>query len=105
AKRFAFRGPVTAVDADAGTLTAKLNRVTPFLRRSWHKERQFMVAANARIWVMKDGQPVRATLADVMVGDRITAQGTRHHRVGSKSVFKIRWMVVRHAAVPAPVTL
>ncbi len=104
-KRFAFRGPVTAVDADAGTLTAKLNRVTPFLRRSWHKERRFMVAANARIWVMKDGLPVRATLADVVVGDRIIAQGTWHLRVGARHDFKIRWMVVRHAAVPAPATL
>ncbi len=105
AKRFAFRGPVTAVDADAGTLTAKLNRVTPFLRRSWHKERRFMVAANARIWVMQDGLPVRVTLADVVVGDRITAQGTWHRRVGTRHVFKIRWMIVRHAAVPAPATL
>jgi hypothetical protein len=104
-KRFAFRGPVTAVDAAAGTLTAKLNRVTPFLRRSWHKERRFMVAANARIWVMQDGLPVRASLADVVVGDRITAQGTWHRRVGTRHVFKIRWMIVRHAAVPAPATL
>ena len=105
-KRFAFRGPVTAVDKGAGTLTAKLNRVTPFLRRSWHKERRFMVAANARIWVMQqDGPPVRATLADVEKGDRITAQGTWHRRVGMRHVFKIRWMLVRHAAAPAPATL
>ncbi len=103
-KRFAFRGPVTAVDADAGTLTARLNRVTRVLHRAYHKRLGFTVTANARIWVMEDGLPVRATLADVVVGDRITAQGTWQRRVGSKPVFKIRWMVVRHAAVPAPVT-
>jgi hypothetical protein len=103
-KRFAFRGRVTAVGADAGTLTARLNRVTLVLRRAYHREFGFKVAENARIWVMKEGAPVSATLAGVVVGDRITAQGTWHRRVGARPVFRIRWMVVRHAAVPAPVT-
>ncbi len=103
-KRFAFRGPVTAVDADAGTLTVRLNRVSRILHRAYHKRLAFTVATNARIWVMEDGLPVRATLADVVVGDRVTAQGTWQRRIGHRPVFKIRWMVVRHAAVPAPVT-
>lgn len=103
-KRFAFRGRVTAVDADAGTLAARLNRVSLVLRRAYHKVFRFKVAENARIWVMEEGAPVSATLADVVIGDRIAAQGTWHRRAGARPVFKIRWMVVRHAAVPAPVT-
>lgn len=101
---FSFRGRVTAVNADAGTLTARLNRVSSVLRRAYHRRLAFEVVANARIWIMEDGLPVRATLADVVVGDRVTAQGTWRHRAGSRSVFKIRWMIVRHADVAAPVT-
>ncbi len=38
---FSFRGPVTAVDADAGTLTARLNRVSSVLRRAYHRRLAF----------------------------------------------------------------
>jgi hypothetical protein len=95
-KRFAFRGPVTAVDATAGTLTARMNRVTRALSPYYHATCDFAVAADARIWVMKDGWPVRATLADVVVGDRVSAQGGADRSVPSAPVFTIRWMVVRH---------
>jgi len=101
-RRFAFRGPVTAVDAGAGTLTATVNRVTRALSPYYHGSRDFMVARDARIWVMKDGWPVRATLGDVLVGDRVYAQGGADRSIPSVPVFTIRWMVVRHA--PAPVT-
>ena len=59
-KRFAFRGPVTAVDAAAGTLTARMNRVTRALSPYYHATCDFVVAPDARIWVMKDGWPVKA---------------------------------------------
>ena len=52
---------------------------------------------------MKNGWPVRATLADVVVGDRVYAQGGADRSTPSAPVFTIRWMVVRHAAT-APVT-
>jgi hypothetical protein len=101
-KRFAFRGPVTAVDAVAGTLTVRMNRVTRALSPYYRATCDFVVAPNARIWMMKDGWPVRATLADVVVGDRVSAQGGADRSVPSVPVFTIRWMVVRH--VTAPVT-
>lgn len=102
-KRFAFRGPVTQIDADARTLTATMNRVTRALSPYYHRTCDFVVAQDARIWVMKEGWPVRATLADVVVGDRVYAQGGADRSTPSAPVFTIRWMVVRHA-VPAPVT-
>ena len=95
-KRFAFRGPVTAVDAAAGTLTARMNRVTRALSPYYHATCDFVVAPDARIWVMKDGWPVRASLADVVVGDRVYAQGGADRSIPSAPVFTIRWMVVRH---------
>jgi hypothetical protein len=101
-KRFAFQGPVTAVDPSAGTLTARMNRVTRALSPFYHQEQAFVVAPHAHIWVMKAGWPVKATLADVMVGDRVFAQGGADRSVPSAPVFTIRWMIVRHA--PSPVT-
>jgi hypothetical protein len=99
--RFAFRGPVTAVNAAAGTLTAKMNRVTRALSPYYHATCDFVVAPEARIWVMKDGWPVRATLSDVVVGDRVYAQGGADRSTPSAPVFTIRWMVVRHATEAA----
>ena len=99
-KRFAFRGPVTDVDATAGTLTATMNRVTRALSPYYHAACDFVVATNARIWVMKNGWPARATLADVVAGDRVYAQGSADRGTPSAPVFTIRWMVVRHAAAP-----
>ena len=101
-KRFAFRGPVTAVNATAGTLTATMNRVTRALSPSHHASCDFVVARDARILVMKDGWPVRTALADVVVGDRVYAQGGADRSTPSTPVFTIRWMMVRHAA-PATV--
>jgi hypothetical protein len=97
-RRFAFRGPVTAVDATAGTLTATMDQVTRALSPYYHASCDFAVAKDARIWVMKNGWPVRATLADVVMGDRLYAQGGADRRVPSAPAFTIRWMVVRHAA-------
>jgi hypothetical protein len=104
-KRFAFRGPVTAVDAVAGTLTATMNRVTRALSPSYHRSCDFVVARDARIRVMRNGWPVRATLADVLVGDRIYAQGGADRGIPSAPVFTIRWMAVRHPTVPVVPTL
>ncbi len=100
-RRFAFRGPVTAVDAAARTLTARMNRVTRALSPCYQRTCDFAVAADARIWVLKDGWPVRATLADVVVGDRVYAQGGADRSIPSAPVFTIRWMVVRHAPTAA----
>jgi hypothetical protein len=99
-KRFAFRGPVTAVDAAAGTLTATMTRVTRGLSPFYHAACDFVVAPDARIWVMKDGWPVRAELADVVVGDRVYAQGGADRATPSAPVFTIRWMVARHTTAP-----
>jgi hypothetical protein len=100
-KRFAFRGPVTAVDAAAGTLTARMNRVTRALSPYYHATCDFVVAPDARIWVMKDGWPVKTALADVVIGDRVYAQGGADRSVPSVPVFTIRWMVVRHVTATA----
>lgn len=100
-RRFAFRGPVTAVDAAAGTLTARMNRVTRALSPYFHATCDFVVAPDARIWVMKDGWPVKTALADVVVGDRVYAQGGADRSVPSAPVFTIRWMVVRHVTAMA----
>jgi hypothetical protein len=97
-RRFAFRGRVTAVDATAGTLTATMNRVTRALSPSYHASCDFVVASDARIWVMRDGWPVRAALADVAVGDRVYAQGGADRSIPSAPVFTIRWMIARHVA-------
>jgi hypothetical protein len=97
-RRFAFRGPVTAVDAIAGTLTATMDKVTRALSPYYHGPCSFVVAPSARIWVMKNGWPVKATLADVVAGDRVEAQGGANRSIPSVPVFTIRWMVVRHAA-------
>lgn len=102
-KRFAFRGPVTAVDATAGTLAATMVRVTRALSPYYHAACAFVVAPNARLWVMKNGWPVRATLADVVAGDTVYAQGGADRSTPSAPVFTVRWMTVRHAAT-APVT-
>jgi hypothetical protein len=97
-RRFAFRGPVTAADATAGTLTATMGQVTRALSPYYHASCDFAVAQDARIWVMKNGWPVKATLAEVVVGDRLYAQGGADRSIPSAPVFTIRWMVVRHTA-------
>ena len=74
-----------------------MNRVTRALSPYYHATCDFVVAPDARIWVMKDGWPVKATLADVVVGDRVYAQGGADRSMPSAPVFTIRWMVVRHA--------
>ena len=102
-KRFAFRGPIKAVDAQALTLTAHLNLVTRVLSPYWHTDKAFPVAPGARIWVMKHGWPVKATLADVKVGDRVLAQGSVDRTDPAAPVFTIKWMLVRHP-VPKPAT-
>jgi hypothetical protein len=100
-RRFAFRGEVTAVDAAAGTLTARLDKVTRALSPSYHSTCTFQVAPGARLWVMKNGWPAKAALTDVVVGDRVFAQGGADRTVPSLPVFTIRWMLVRHAATAA----
>ena len=99
-KRFAFRGPVTAVDATAGTLSARLDMVTRVLSPFYHSEFGFTVAPNVHVWVMKGGWPVKAALADVVAGDRVTAQGGVDRSDPAAPVFTIRWMLVRHVAAP-----
>ena len=61
----------------------------------------FQVAPDARLWVMKNGWPVKTALTDVVVGDKVFAQGGADRSVPSLPVFTIRWMVVRHAATAA----
>lgn len=102
-KRFAFRGPVVVVNAGAGTLSAHLNLVTRVLSPYYHTDLGFTVAPNARVWVMKDGRPVKATLADVAARDRVYAQGGVDRSDPAAPVFTIRWMVVRHVAAPVSV--
>ena len=102
-KHFAFQGAVTAVDANTGQLTATMARVTRALSPYYNGSCSFTVAPTARIWVMKNGWPVRSTIADVVVGDRVSAQGGADRSVPSAPVFTIRWMVVRHAPA-TPVT-
>lgn len=101
--RFACRGPVTAVDAAAGTLSAKLNQVTRALSPYYHTEYGFALAPDVRVIVMKGGWPVKAALAEVTVGDRVTAQGGVDRSDPAAPVFTIRWLLVRH--VGAPVTV
>ncbi len=103
-RRFAFRGAVTAVDPAAGTLTASLDKVTRALSPYYRSTCTLRVAPNARLWVMKNGWPAKAALTDVVVGDKVYAQGGADRSVPSLPVFTIRWMVVRHA-VAAGVTL
>jgi hypothetical protein len=103
-KRFAFRGPVTAVDATAATLSARLNMVTRVLSPYYHSELGFAVAPKVHVWVMKGGWPVKAALTDVVVGDRISAQGGVDRTDPAAPVFTIRWMLVRHVATPTTVT-
>ena len=100
-RRFAFRGEVTAVDAAAGTLTAKMAKVSRALSPYYHGTCTFQVAPGARLWVMKNGWPQKAQLADVVVGDRVSAQGSADRSIPSLPVFTIRWMVVRHVATAA----
>ncbi len=100
-RRFAFRGEVTAVDAAAGTLTAKMAKVSRALSPYYHGTCTFQVAPGARLWVMKNGWPQKAQLADVVVGDRVSAQGSADSSIPSLPVFTIRWMVVRHVATAA----
>jgi hypothetical protein len=102
-KRFAFRGPVIGVDAVAGTLSAHLNQVTRVLSPYYHTDLGFRVAPDARVWMMKNGWPVRATLAEVKAGDRVSAQGSVDRSVPATPVFTIRWMVARHVAAPVTV--
>jgi len=60
------------VDAVAGTLSAHLSLVTRLLSPFYHTDPGFTVAPGARVRVMKNGWPVKATLADVVVGDRVS---------------------------------
>ena len=72
---FACCGPAVAVDAVAGTLSAHLSLVTRVLSPFYHTDPGFTVAPGVRVRVMKNGWPVKATLADVVVGDRVFAHG------------------------------
>jgi hypothetical protein len=98
-KHFGFRGPVTAVDAAAGTLSAHLNAVTRALRTSLGTDFAFKVAAKARIFAIKDGKRAHITLADVNVGDKITAFGAVNRKDPNAPVFTIWWLLVRVPAV------
>jgi hypothetical protein len=59
-RAFPFRGSITTIDRESGTLTLK----------GKEKARQFRVTSGTRI--IKDGQP--ATLADAKVGDEVGGQ-------------------------------
>jgi hypothetical protein len=100
-RRFAFRGEVTAVDAAAGTLTANLDKVTRALSPYYQGSCAFRIAPDARLWVMKNGWPAKIALTDVVVGDKVYAQGGADRSVPSLPVFTVRWMLVRHAATGA----
>ena len=103
-KRFAFLGPVTASDASAGTLSATLNQVTRVLSPFYHSDFGFVVAPDARLWVMKDGRPVKAALGEILVGYRVYAQGGVDRTDPAAPVFTIRWLLARHTATPVTVT-
>lgn len=97
---FACCGPAVAVDAVAGTLSAHLSLVTRVLSPFYHTDPGFTVAPGARVRVMKNGWPVKATLADVVVGDRVCAHGGVDRSDPAVQVLTIRWMTVRHVAAP-----
>ena len=59
-RAFPFRGSITAIDHEAGTITLK----------GKEKARQFRITGGTRI--LKDGQP--ASLADAKVGDEVGGQ-------------------------------
>jgi len=93
-KRFAFRGHVTAVDASANKLTARLTEVTWRLSPAVRREVTFNVAGDAHIWLFRGGWPVKTTLADVDVGARVLARGVA---AAADPSLTIHWLLVRHA--------
>ena len=74
-----------------------MNRVTRALSPYYKSTCDFVVAPNARIWETDGVWLKKATLADVVVGDRLHAQGVADRSTPSAPVFTIRWMIVRHA--------
>jgi hypothetical protein len=101
-KWFAFRGPVKSVDAAAGTLVARARLVTRGLWDVVGTDTTFAVAPTARIVTWRNGQPVVLTLADVVAGDRVLAQGSIDRTDSATPVFTIHWMRVWE---PAPAAM
>jgi hypothetical protein len=93
-KWFAFRGPLKSIDATAGTLVAKPLRVTRGLWDVIGVKTPFVVAPNARIFTWVAGKPVVLTLADLVPGEHVLAQGSIDRSVPTAPVFTIKWMRV-----------
>lgn len=98
--KFMAKGTVTAVDAEAGTLTMLVwrgnRRVHPYLGT----ELTMMVAPDARIREVTPDGCVTITLADVTVGDRVMAKGRVDRTDPTAPVFTARWLRVMTPAPP-----
>lgn len=92
--RFACRGPVVSLDADARTIVVRLRLVTRALWRDLGKDFMFVVAPDAKIFTARDGVFTPLTLADVTAGRRVTAQGVIDRSAPDAPVFRIKWMRV-----------
>jgi hypothetical protein len=93
-KWFACRGPLKAVDATAGTIVVRPLVVTRGLWDVLGVKTTFVVAPHARIFTWSAGKPVVLTLADLVAGERVLAQGSIDRSVPATPVFTIKWMRV-----------
>jgi len=93
-KWFAFRGPLKSIDATDSTLVARPLRVTRGLWDVIGTKTPFVVAPNARIFTWTGGKPVVLTLAELVPGERVLAQGAIDRSVPTAPVFTIKWMRV-----------
>ena len=93
-KWFACRGPLKAVDATAGTVAVRPLVVTRGLWDVVGAKTTFVIAPHARIFTWSAGKPVVLTLADLVAGERVLAQGSIDRSAPAAPVFTIKWMRV-----------
>jgi hypothetical protein len=101
--KFELVGKVTAVDADAGTVTIKVKAGTRTVRAYRGKEATMGFTATAKIWLLTDPEATAIAVGDVPVGAKVKARGVVDRADPAKPVFTIKNLKVHPLPVEEPV--
>jgi len=101
--RFACRGPLVSVDSAAGSVVVHLHLVTRALWDQLGTDFTLKVAGDATVFTVKDGAVTPITLADIVAGQRLSAQGVIDRTDADNPVFTIKWLRILPVAAPVPV--
>jgi len=94
---------VGIIDRAAGSVVVHLHLVTRALWDQLGTDFTLKVAGDATIFTVKDGAVTPITLADIVAGQRLSAQGVIDRTDADNPVFTIKWLRILPVAAPVPV--